>query len=102
MEDARELEGHAHVKGPQGEVVVDVVKHAVGGDDLGGDLAKLDRKKNHGKASSKEEGVGPPGEPRELNAVDGGTAELNGKDDEDDEELTAHEVAVEVVALVCE
>ena len=29
MEDARELEGHAHVKGPQGEVVVDVVKHAV-------------------------------------------------------------------------
>ena len=100
MHDAGGLDGHGDVEGEDGEVVVDVVKHAVGGVDLGGELADHASQEDHGKTSDEEDLGDPGGEAPEGGAGDGSTGHVDEEDDEDDHELTAHEVAVEVVATV--
>ena len=100
VHDAGGLDGHGDVEGEDGEVVVDVVKHAVGGVDLGGELADHASQEDHGETSDEEDLGDPGGEAPEFGAGDGSTGHVDKEDDEDDHELTAHEVAVEVVATV--
>ena len=100
MEDTRILQGKSNIHSKEGGVVVDVVQHHVTGGNLRRNLAKLHRKKDHGQTTGQKQIGRPGGEPVQRLASDGGTAHLHNKDDENDEELTAHEVAVEVVTLV--
>ena len=100
MEDTRVLQGERHVDGEEGGVVVDVIKHHVTGGNLRRDLAKLHRKEDHGQTTGQKQIGRPGGEPVQRLTGDGCTTHLHNKDDENDEELTAHEVAVEVVTLV--
>ena len=100
MEDTGVLQGKSNIHSEEGRVVVDVVQHHVTGGNLRGDLAKLNSKQNHGQTTGQKQIGRPGGEPVQRLTGDGGTAHLHNKDDENDEELTAHEVAVEVVTLV--
>ena len=100
MEKTGELDGHAHVHGDKHEVVIDVVKHHVGGIALCGELTDLGREENHGNAGVEENGNDDVGESEHSGVSKRGAGEVDEEDDQDDEELAAHEVAVEVVSLV--
>ena len=100
VEEARELNGHANVHGDEHEVVVDVVEHHVRGVALGGELADLGGEQNHGNAGIEEDGNDNVGEAEHRGATEGGAGQVDEEDDQNDQELAAHEVAVEVVTLV--
>merc|ERR1719223_903893 len=85
VHDSRELDDHGGVEGEQSKVVVDGVDHAVRRVDLGRELSEDAREDDHSESGHVEE--------------DGLDARGEAEDDEEDHELTAHEVAVEVVTL---
>ena len=100
VHDTGDLDGHGNVQSEEGEVVVDVVKHAVRGVDLGGELTDHASQKNHGETSDEEDLGDPGGKAPKLGTGDGSTGKVDKENNEDNHELTAHEVTVKVVALV--
>jgi len=101
VHDSRELDDHGGVEGEQGEVVVDGVDHAVRGVDLGRELSKDAREDDHSEPGHVEEDrLDARGEAEDVGVgVHGRGALVDDEDDEEDHELAAHQVAVEVVAL---
>ena len=67
---------------------------------LRGELSDGDDSQNHGNTRSKEDVLHPAGEVEDFSAGERGTAQVDCKVDEDNHELTSHEVTVQVVSLV--
>ena len=84
MEKTGELDGHAHVHGDKHEVVIDVVKHHVGGIALCGELTDLGREENHGNAGVEEDGDDDVGEAEHCGATKRGAGHVDEEDDQND------------------
>jgi len=82
------------------EVVVDVVKHAVGSIDLGSQLSNNNILQNHGNSGSKEDSLDPFRKSKNIGIGGRSSAKSDGEVDEDNHELTSHKVSVQVVSLV--
>mmetsp|Transcript_8280 Transcript_8280/g.24476 ORF Transcript_8280/g.24476 Transcript_8280/m.24476 type:complete len:499 (-) Transcript_8280:39-1535(-) len=82
------------------EMGVDVVKHHVGCVTLRSQLSNNNVLQNHGNTGSEEDGRDPVGKSEDLGSRERGSAKTDGEVDEDNHELTSHEVSVKVVSLV--
>jgi len=102
VQKSGELDGEGDVEGEDGEVVVDVVKHAEGGIDLGVELSSHGGHEDHGDSGLEEDLDHDVWESEDLGIFERGTALVDGEDHEEDHELTSHEVSVEVVTPVGE
>ena len=89
-----ESEGH--------EVSVDVVKHAVRGVNLGGELSDGDNDQNHGNTRSEEDVLDDLGHSKSVGSLKRRSTKVDSKVDEDNHELTSYEVTIQVVSLVSE
>mmetsp|Transcript_5779 Transcript_5779/g.16204 ORF Transcript_5779/g.16204 Transcript_5779/m.16204 type:complete len:555 (-) Transcript_5779:96-1760(-) len=100
MQETRGFNSHGNPNSEGGKVVVQVVKHAVGSIDLGVQLTNHACEKNHGKTGF-EEAVGKrSGKVQDIRIRNGGSRHVDNKDQGQNHELTAHQVTVQVVALV--
>merc|ERR1719203_1714366 len=100
VHDAAELHEHADVEREEGEVLVDVVDHAVAREDLGGQLAQDAGEDDHAQANVQEHELDAVGHAEHVALRVGGPGGLvDGEHDHEDHELPAHQVAVQVVAL---
>jgi len=100
MHQPGELDGHACVERDDILPVVDVVKHTEGGIDLRVELSDHAREQDHGDTRNEEDGCNPFRKVPEFGAGNRTSREVHHEDNEDYKKLTAHEVAVEVVAFV--
>ena len=100
VHDAREFDAHGSVEGEEGEVVVDEVDHAVGGIDLGVELAENAGEDDHAQSNVQEDELDTVRHTEHIDfGVKGLAALVDNEDDHEHHELTSHEVTVEVVAL---
>ena len=100
VHDTGEFDDQGNVEGEGHEVGVDVVKHTVRGVTLGGELSDVDVGQNHSNTRSQEDGGKPVRKAKNFSPSDRGSTKTDGEVDEDNHELTSHEVTVEVVSLV--
>jgi hypothetical protein len=82
------------------EVGVDVVKHHVGSIALRSELSDDNILQNHSNTRSEEDGSDPVRKSENIGSRKRSSAKSDGEVDEDNHELTSHEVSVEVVSLV--
>jgi len=82
------------------EVVVDVVKHHVGSIDLRSKLSDNNVLQDHSNTGSEEDGGNPVRKSKNFGSFKRSSAKSDGEVDEDNHELTSHEVSVKVVSLV--
>ena len=82
------------------EVVVDVVKHHVGSITLRSKLSNDDVLQDHGNSGSKEDSLDPFRKSKNIGISSRSSAKSDSEVDEDNHELTAHKVSVQVVSLV--
>mmetsp|Transcript_15560 Transcript_15560/g.35617 ORF Transcript_15560/g.35617 Transcript_15560/m.35617 type:complete len:563 (+) Transcript_15560:176-1864(+) len=100
MQETRCFNSHSNPNSEGGKVVVQVVKHAVGSIDLGVQLTNHACEKNHGKTGF-EEAVGKrSGKVQDISIRNGSSRHVDNKNQGQHHELTAHQVTVQVVALV--
>ena len=100
MHDTGNLNKSSNPVGESHEVVVDVVKHHVGSVTLRSQLSNNNVLQDHGNTGSKEDGSDPVRKSENLGSGERSSAKSDGEVDEDDHELTSHEVSIEVVSLV--
>ena len=100
VHDTGDLNKSSNPVGEGHEVVVDVVKHAVRSIDLRSQLTDGDVLQDHGKPRAEEDCGNPVREIEDISACKRSSAKTNGEVNEDNHELTSHEVSVEVVSLV--
>jgi hypothetical protein len=92
--DKSDIESKGH------EVCVDVVKHAVRGVNLSSELSNSHNNKHHGNTRTEEDVLDDLGHSESISSLKRRSAKVDSKVDEDNHELTSHEVSVEVVSLV--
>ena len=100
VHDTGDLNESGNPVGESHEVVVDVIKHHVGSVTLGSQLSDNNVLQNHGNTRSEEDGSDPVRKSEDLSSGERSSAKSDGEVDEDNHELTSHEVSVEVVSLV--
>jgi len=100
VHDTGYLNSSGNPVGEGHEVVVDVVKHHVGSVTLGSQLSNDNVLQDHSHTGSEEDGSHPVRKSKNLSSGERGSAKSDGEVDEDNHELTSHEVSVEVVSLV--
>jgi len=86
--------------GESHEMGVDVVKHHVGSVTLGSQLSNNDILQYHSNTGSEEDGSDPVGKSENFGTGKRSSAKTNREVNEDNHELTSHEVSVKVVSLV--
>jgi len=100
VHDTGDLNKSGDPVGEGHEVVVDVVKHHVRGVTLRSQLSDDNILQDHSNTRSEEDGGDPVRKSENLSSSERGSAKTDGEVDEDNHELTSHEVSVEVVSLV--
>jgi len=100
VHDTGNFNGSGNPVGEGHEVVVDVVKHHVGSVTLRSQLSNNNVLQDHSKTGSEEEEGNPVRKSKNFSALKRSSAKSNGEVDEDNHELTSHEVTIEVVSLV--
>jgi len=100
VHDTSDLDTGSNPVSENHEVVVDVVKHHVGSVTLGSQLSDNNVLQDHSNTRSEEDGRNPVRKSKNLSSRKRGSADSDGEVDEDNHELTSHEVSVEVVSLV--
>ena len=102
MHQTRELDSHGKTQGEVGKVVVTVVKHTNGSVHLRVQLTNHTCEENHGETGDKEDINNNLWHAPESSVSDWSSAQVDGENNEDDHELTSHQVTVEVVSGVAE
>jgi len=100
VQQSGELNGHGDVESEDGEVVVDVVKHAVGGVDLRVELTNHTCEQNHGNTSDQEDVENNLREAPKSSSGKGSTRQVDHEHNQDNHELTSEKVTIEVVSLM--
>mmetsp|Transcript_10997 Transcript_10997/g.23061 ORF Transcript_10997/g.23061 Transcript_10997/m.23061 type:complete len:136 (-) Transcript_10997:383-790(-) len=98
MHHTRKFDGHGGVEGEQGEVVVNEINHAMGGVHLSGKLSEYAREDDHSQSNIEENQLHSVGQAENIHfGIERVSALVNDEDDQENHELTAHQVAVQVV-----
>jgi len=100
VHDTGDFDTGSDAVGEGHEVGVDVVKHHVRSIALRSELSNNDVLQHHGNTGSEEDGSNPVRKSKNFGSGKRSSAKSDGEVDEDNHELTSHEVSVEVVSLV--
>lgn len=100
MDDTSELDSHSSAKSTVVDVVVEVVKHAVGSIDLRVQLTNHGSEENHGKTADQKDVSDNLGKAPNCGTLDRSSGNVDGKHDKDDHELTSKKIAIERISSV--